>query len=373
MTINQLHILNYRNILQASLTFSDKINAFIGLNGQGKTNVLDAIYLLSFTKSAFTSLDSQNITHGCDMALVQGVYTGIRPMPDRTEEECEQISCGIKHGVKKQFRRGQKDYKRLIDHIGLIPLVMISPEDNALIGEGSEERRRFLDSVISQYDRAYLEQLTRYTSLLKQRNALLKQLADQTDAELNMLEIYEQQMVAPAEVVFAKRREFIDKFIPLFQDIYSTISSGAERVSLRYCSQLFDRDLGEAYVNTRQRDLILGWTSQGIHKDDIEMLLDGYPLRQVGSQGQQKTYVIAMKLAQALMLGKPILLLDDIFDRLDSERVERILGLVGSERFGQIFLTDTDRQHLASLVQHTSDTAKVFQVNGGVITEWEPM
>ena len=372
MTLKELHILNYRNIREASLAFSGKINAFVGLNGQGKTNVLDAIYLLSFTKSAFSPIDSQNITHDCDMSLVQGLYGGLLP-PVGENPSDERVSCGIKRGIKKQFRRGQKDYKRLIDHIGLIPLVMISPEDVNMIGEGSEERRRFLDSVISQYDRAYLEQLTRYSSLLKQRNSLLKQLADNPDADLSILEVYEQQMVAPAEVVFTKRRDFVEKFVPLFQDIYSTIASGAERVSLRYCSQLFERDLARAFQQTRQRDLILGWTSQGIHKDDIEMQLGGYPLRQVGSQGQQKTYIIAMKLAQALMLGKPVLLLDDIFDRLDSERVERILQLVGSDRFGQIFLTDTDRQHLASLIQHTSETAKVFHVNGGVITEWEPM
>ena len=242
---------------------------------------------------------------------------------------------------------------------------MVSPEDDRLTQDGSDERRRFLDTVISQYDRTYLEQLTRYNALLKQRKALLKHLADQPSPDLSMLEVYEQQMTAPAEIIFGKRERFIQTFLPLFQDIYTTVSQGAERVTLAYRSQLHDRRLAEAYVQTRQRDLLLGWTSQGVHKDDLEMLIDGYPLKQAGSQGQQKTYVIAMKLAQALALGKPILLLDDIFDRLDGERVERILQLVGSDRFGQIFLTDTDRQHLSAVIRHTQQSHQLFQVENG--------
>jgi len=362
MILHELNILNYKNIREAALSFSDKLNCLVGLNGQGKTNVLDAIYLLSFTKSAFTAIDSQNITHGEELAMVQGLYAGFG---DGTEET---IACGIKRGVKKQFRRGKKDYKRLIDHIGLIPLVMISPEDAHLIDDGSDERRRFLDSVIAQQDRNYLEQLNRYNALLKQRNALLRQLADRPQEDAGMLEIYERQMIEPAGTIFAARERFVRDFIPVFQDIHAQISGGNEQVALRYVSQLHDRDLQEAFVRTRNRDLILGWTSQGVHKDELEMQLGDHLLRRVGSQGQQKTYLIAMKLAQAVCLGKPILLLDDIFDRLDAERVARIIKVVGSELFGQIFITDTDRRYLTELIRNNGGLGRVFHVENGVIT-----
>ena len=358
MQLNHLTILNYRNIREASLDFSDKLNCFIGLNGQGKTNLLDAIYLLSFTKSAFSTIDSQNITHGEEMAMVQGTYGE------------ETISCGIKRGVKKTFRRGAKDYKRLIDHIGLIPLVMVCPQDNQLVEEGSDERRRFMDVVIAQQDKRYLEHLTTYNALLKQRNALLRQLAE-TNNDSGLLEVFEAQMLEPAQYIYEARTAFVEAFVPVFEELYAAISGGKEQVRLHYVSQLQTRNLEEAFRNTRQRDLILGWTSQGIHKDELEMLIsDGdetYPLKRVGSQGQQKTYLLAMKLAQAVYLGKPILLLDDIFDKLDSERVERIVRLVQSERFGQIFITDTDRQHLTSIVR-PDDSAKIFYVENGQVS-----
>ena len=359
--LKSLNILNYRNIREASLEFSPKLNCLVGLNGQGKTNVLDAIYLLSFAKSAFTSQDSLNITHGEEMALVQGNYGEFT------------ISCGLRRGVKKQFRKDKKDYPRLIDHIGLIPLVMISPSDQQLIDEGSDERRRFMDIVISQLDRRYLDCLTKYNALLKQLNALLKQYADSPEPPHDLLEVLEWQMVEPAEYIYKARTEFFEAFEPYFAKTYNAISGRNDATEmhdelpqLRYVSQLQERDLREAYVKTRQRDLILGWTSQGIHKDDLEMRLGDYPLKQVGSQGQQRTFVLAMKLAQALYIGKPILLLDDIFDRLDSERVERIVEMVQGNEFGQIFITDTDRQHLTEIVK-PNDNAKIFHVEGGVI------
>ena len=386
------------------MEFSPKLNCFVGLNGQGKTNVLDAIYLLSFAKSSFTNQDSLNITHGEEMAMVQGVYRSPEQLSveslelrevDKLKVESFTISCGLRKGVKKQFRKDKKDYPRLIDHIGLIPLVMISPSDQQLIDEGSDERRRFMDVVISQLDRKYLDCLTKYNALLKQRNALLKQLAEKPtpDPSLkggeiaeNLLEVLEWQMVEPAEYIFHARTEFFEDFKPFFERVYNQIHNSqftmhnedAEVPVLRYVSQLQDRDLREAYVKTRQRDLILGWTSQGIHKDDLDMRLGEWPLKQVGSQGQQRTFVLALKLAQALYLGevtgdglqvtgqKPILLLDDIFDRLDSERVERIVELVQSEDFGQIFITDTDRQHLTEILK-PNENAKIFHVENGVI------
>ena len=390
----------------------------MGLNGQGKTNVLDAIYLLSFTKSAYTSQDSLNITHGEDMAMVQGVYiTSPQPSPQGRElSEQSQfsslegrsggvttISCGLRRGVKKQFRKDKKDYQRLIDHIGLLPLVMISPSDQQLIDEGSDERRRFMDVVIGQRNRKFLDCLATYNALLKQRNALLKQLQTPPqpspqgrEVSEDLLEVLEWQMVEPAEYIFRARTEFFKEFEPYFQEVYKRIATSPDlpqgeekeikRIAtspdlpqgeekeipqLRYVSQLQDRDLREAYVRTRQRDLILGWTSQGPHKDDLDMRLGEWPLKQVGSQGQQRTFVLALKLAQALYLGNstgeaPILLLDDIFDRLDSERVERIVAMVQGEEFGQIFITDTDRQHLTEIIQPGPD-AKIFHVENGVI------
>ena len=382
MVLRQLNILNYKNIREAQLCFADKLNCFVGLNGQGKTNILDAIYLLSFTKSAYNATDSMNITHGEEMAMVQGVYDLPADMPieervlysesmpreyrENTEQAEEMvISCGIKRGQKKQFRCGKKDYKRLIDHIGLIPLVMVSPADSALVEDGSEERRRFLDVVISQTNKVYLERLNNYNALLKQRNALLKQYAEQEQVPWDLFEVLESQMIPLAEYIYTERTHFVERFVPIFSEIYGLISGEKEKVSLQYISQLQDRQLAEAYPKTHQRDLILGWTSQGIHKDEIEMLLDDYPLKRVGSQGQQKTYLLSMKLAQALYLGKPILLLDDIFDKLDSERVERIVQLVNSDRFGQIFITDTDRQHLTDIVRPNPD-ARIFIVENGV-------
>ena len=373
MILQSLNILNYRNIREASLEFSSKLNCFVGLNGQGKTNVLDAIYLLSFAKSAFTSQDSLNITHGEEMAFVQGIYK----RPEQLSVESFTISCGLRKGVKKQFRKDKKDYPRLIDHIGLIPLVMISPADQDLIEDGSDERRRFMDVVISQLDRRYLDCLTKYNALLKQRNALLKQYADGPCPD-DLLEVLEWQMVDPAEYIFKARTQFFEAFNPSFARTYAQISASAEIPNLRYISQLQDRDLREAYVKTRQRDLILGWTSQGPHKDDLDMRLGEWPLKQVGSQGQQRTFVLAMKLAQALYLSrvesqkskvessKPILLLDDIFDRLDSERVERIVEMVQGDEFGQIFITDTDREHLTEILK-PNENAKIFHVEGGRI------
>ena len=405
MILESLNILNYRNIREASLEFGDKLNCFVGLNGQGKTNVLDAIYLLSFAKSAFTSQDSLNITHGEEMAMVQGVYREAypQPLPEGKGDNSIVISCGLRRGVKKQFRKDKKDYPRLIDHIGLIPLVMISPADQDLIEDGSDERRRFMDVVISQLDRKYLDCLTTYNALLKQRNALLKQLADKFPSPsmgeqegAALLEVLEWQMVEPAQYIFRARTEFFEAFKPHFEKVYRRIAGEEEIPVLRYVSQLQDRDLREAYVRTRQRDLILGWTSQGIHKDDLEMKLGEFPLKQVGSQGQQRTFVLAMKLAQALYLGnkptsdnvlrtatgspieqssspvkgressRPILLLDDIFDRLDSQRVERIVEMVQGEEFGQIFITDTDRQHLTEILK-PNEKAKIFHVEGGMI------
>ena len=362
MRLEKLSILNYKNIREAELELCSNINCFVGKNGMGKTNLLDAIYYLSFCKSHFNVIDSQNICHDADFMLIQGQYS--------RNEETENIYCGIKRKQKKQFKRNKKDYEKLSDHIGLLPLVLVSPNDSELIAEGSEERRRFMDGVISQHNKTYLQCLMAYNNALKQRNALLKM---ETPVEETLYAVLEEQMARNAEYIYAERKKFIATFEPIFQDNYAYISGGQEQVTLNYTSQLDNRDLTEAFVRTRERDKILGYTTQGIHKDDLEMQLGDYPIKRVGSQGQNKTYLIALKFAQFEFLRqihglKPLLLLDDIFDKLDSWRVKRIIELVASDKFGQIFITDTNREHLNEIIAQITATSKLFQVEQGVVS-----
>lgn len=366
MRLDALSILNYKNIKEAELAFCPNINCFIGNNGMGKTNVLDAIYYLSFCKSHSHLADSQNIEHDAEFMLIQGQY--------KLRGNEEQVYCGIKRRHKKQFKRNKKEYTRLADHIGLLPLVLVSPADSELIAEGSEERRKFMDGVISQYDKAYLDHLLYYNNALKQRNALLKQevMPDET-----LFVLWEEQMAGHAAYIFESRQRFIEQFEPIFQQYHTLIANGCEQVNLVYISQLKDRQLQEALARTRQRDHILGYTTQGIHKDDLEMCLGEYPIKRVGSEGQNKTYLIALKLAQFEFLHQthhvhPLLLLDDIFDKLDSTRVRRIIELVSSERFGQIFITDTNRQHLDEILCQVTQASKIFYVENGQINENPP-
>lgn len=362
MRLNSLSILNYKNIREAELVFSPKINCFIGNNGMGKTNILDAIYFLSFCKSHSNSVDSQNILHGAEFCLVQGKYT--------LGEATEDIYCGMKPRQKKQFKRNKKEYERLSDHIGLLPLVLISPDDSGLILEGSEERRKFVDGVISQYNKTYLNQLLQYNNALKQRNALLK---SETLVDDSLLDIWEDQMAMFGNYIYEQRKKFIDEFIPVFQNFYAYISGGNEQISLAYHSQHHEHDIKTRMTATRDRDRILGYSTQGIHKDELEMLLDNYPIKRVGSQGQNKTYLISLKLAQFDFLKRthnlsPLLLLDDIFDKLDTNRVKKIVELVSNETFGQIFITDTNREHLDLILQQLEQDAIIFRVENGEIS-----
>ncbi|MDD3079230.1 MAG: DNA replication and repair protein RecF [Paludibacter sp.] len=360
MQINSISILNYKNIAEATLKFSPKINCFIGDNGMGKTNLLDALYYLSFCKSHSNSIDSQNIKHDTEFFMLQGFYT--------SNDQAEEIYCGMKRRQKKQFKRNKKEYEKLSDHIGLIPLVMISPDDNTLILEGSEERRKFVDGVISQYNKQYLQYLLNYNNALKQRNALLK---SENPVEESLFEIWEEQMGMYGTYIYEERKKFISDFIPVFQNIYRTISGGHEEISLSYISQHDNRDIAESMIKTRERDKILGYSTQGVHKDELEMLLDTYPIKRVGSQGQNKTYLISLKLAQFNFLKRaqnsiPILLLDDIFDKLDSNRVMKIIELVSGENFGQIFITDTNREHLDQLLSQLRQEVSIFTVSEGL-------
>jgi DNA replication and repair protein RecF len=362
MRLNSLSIINYKNISETELMFSPKINCFIGNNGMGKTNVLDAIYFLSFCKSHSNSIDSQNIKHNAEFCLLKGKYN--------IGENVEEIYCGIKHRQKKQFKRNKKEYERLSDHIGLLPLVLVSPDDSVLISEGSDERRKFVDGVISQYNKTYLNHLLQYNNALKQRNALLK---SESIFDSSVLDIWEDQMVVNGSYIYEERRKFITDFVPIFQHFYSHISGGNEQITLTYKSQHDEHDIKLRMVSTRDRDLILGYSTQGIHKDELDMLLDGYPIKRVGSQGQNKTYLISLKLAQFDFLKRthnfsPLLLLDDIFDKLDSNRVKKIIELVSSETFGQIFITDTNREHLDLILLQLNQEASIFHVKNGEIS-----
>ena len=365
MQLDSLSILNYKNIAQAEMSFSPKINCFIGANGGGKTNLLDSIYYLSFCKSATNPVDAQVIRHGTESMLLQGCYSD-------NDGSLENIVCGLKIRQKKRFKRNKKEYKRLAEHIGLLPLVMISPSDSILITGGSEERRRFMDAVISQYDHVYLEGLIRYNRSLQQRNVLLKQDAE---PDVGMLSIYEEMMAVEGELIYEKRRRFVEQFEPLFQTFYYEISGGRECVSLEYTSHCQRGPLLDVIQRDRMKDRVVGYSLHGIHRDELTMCLNGFSIKREGSQGQNKTYLIAMKLAQFDFLKQtgrrtvPLLLLDDIFDKLDADRVEKIIGMVSKDSFGQIFITDTNRDHLDKILERSGQSYKVFTVDKGHIKE----
>ncbi len=369
MILKRISILNYKNLEQAELEFSPKMNCFIGQNGMGKTNLLDAVYYLSFCKSATNPIDSQNIRHEGDFFVIQGFYE-----TDNGDEE--EVYCGLKRRQKKQFKRNKKEYSRLSDHIGFIPLVMVSPADAELIAGGSDERRRFMDVVISQYDKEYLDALIRYNKALAQRNALLK---SEQEPDEELMQVWEEMMATTGEVVFRKRNAFIAEFIPTFQSFYSYISQDKEKVNLSYESHAMKGSLLDVIKESRQRDRIMGYSLRGIHKDDLVMQLGDFPIKREGSQGQNKTYLIALKLAQFDFLKRtgsnatPLLLLDDIFDKLDASRVEQIVKLVAGDSFGQIFMTDTNREHLDKILKKIEREYKVFSVEDGNVTERKEM
>ena len=373
MILNRLSIINYKNIQEATLTLSPKMNCFIGPNGTGKTNILDAVYYLSFCRSAYTSIDSQVIRHDQDFFVVEGDYTDDRGKLGDDQDELRKLSiyCGMKRGTKKHFKCNKKEYKRLSQHIGLIPLIFVSPADTYLVDGGGEERRRLMDMVISQYDNLYLDALNRYNKALQQRNTLLKM---EEEPDLELMRIWEEQMAAEGEVIYQKRSAFVQELIPVFQQIYQQISDDRETVSLRYVSHGQRGSLLEVIQRDRMKDRAVGYSLHGIHRDDLEMLLGDYPMRREGSQGQLKTFVIAMKLAQFSFLKRtcsrttPLLLLDDIFDKLDAHRVERIVNLVASEEYGQIFITDTNREHLDKILQANSFDYQLFSVHDGEVT-----
>jgi DNA replication and repair protein RecF len=363
MFLEHLKIINFKNYSETDFDFSNKINCFIGNNGAGKTNILDAIHYLSFCKSYFNPIDQQNIMHEAPFFAIHGIY-------QKNGNGGEQVSCIQKRSAKKQFKRNNKEYERLSDHIGLFPLVMISPNDRDLINEGSEVRRKYIDSVISQFDKIYLDDLINYNKALLQRNMLLKKFAESHYFDSATLEIWDEQLIRYGEKIHSKRKEFISDFMSLFQHYFEYITNGKEKVDIQYVSQLNDRSLEELLSASLENDRFTRYTNSGVHKDDLNFNIDQFPLKKFGSQGQQKSFVVAIKLAQFdytrnINGFKPILLLDDIFDKLDDIRVKQIVRLVSQNSFGQTFITDTRQERVEHIFEGVSIDHKLFKIVEG--------
>ena len=360
MHLQKLILAGFKNYPDAEFNFSEKINCIVGNNGVGKTNLLDAIHYLSFCKSFFTSFDMQNIRHGEEYFAIHGTYS-------RGKEVGDVVQCIQKKQQRKRFLINKKEYDRLADHIGNFPLVMISPYDRDLVNDGSELRRKYIDSVISQFDKFYLDHLIQYNKALAQRNTLLKSFAEQHSFDAAALEIWDEQMIGIGEQIFAKRIAFLEQFIPLFQHYFSFLSNGSEIVDIRYVSQLCGRSYRDVFREAISSDRAAQYCTMGVHKDDLEFILDEFPVKKFGSQGQQKSFVIAIKLAQfeytrKIKGYKPILLLDDVFDKLDDLRVSQLIKLVSENSFGQVFITDTSRERIITIFDSMAIDHIVFSL-----------
>ncbi len=360
MQLQKLQLINFKNYSSIDFEFNSKINCFVGKNSIGKTNILDAIYYLSFTKSFFSSIDAYNVKIGENFFLIQGNYS--------RQKNLENIHCGYKKGQKKQIKRNKKEYKKYADHIGQFPLVMISPLDGELITGGSELRRKFIDGVISQYNKKYLEALLNYNSALKQRNSLLKQFAKNHNFKEDLIEVWDNQLSKYGSYIFSVRYDFINEFLPYFQKYYNLLSNDNQEINVFYQSQLKENTLDTLLKNQITKDRIVQHTTVGIHKDDLIFNLNNLSIKRLGSQGQQKTLLLALKLAQYQHISKysnikPILLLDDIFDKLDMERVINLINIITDNNFGQTFITDTNEERLKLALEKKTEQLKIFNIN----------
>lgn len=368
MQITKLALTNFKNYSEASIDFHAKLNCFVGNNGVGKTNLLDAIYYLCMCKSYFNSADQFSIRNTADFMMLKAEFL--------RDNNAEELYCGLQREKKKRFRRNSKDYNRLSDHIGIFPVVMVSPADINLISGGSEERRKYINRVISQYNKPYLQNTVKYNKVLTSRNRLLKENRNRSE-QSELLDIFDAQLVELGKSIHAEREKFIQKFIPVFERLYSFISEGNEAVELVYESQLNEADFGDLLKKNRERDLIIQYSSCGIHKDDLVLNLEGRAIRKTGSQGQQKTYLVSLKLSQFEFLREennilPLLLLDDVFDKFDAERVRQILKLVADEAYGQIFITHTNLDRMRSILKELDIEHKLFHVSReAVISEMD--
>ncbi len=359
MFLKHLSLINYKNFASQNLDFDPVINCLVGSNGVGKTNILDAIYHLAFGKSYFNPVSTQNIKYDADFFVVEGAF--------EKEERAEKIICSFKRGMKKVIKKNGKAYEKFSDHIGFIPLVIISPADRDLITEGSDTRRKFIDGVISQSDKEYLQSLLKYNKVLTQRNSLLKYFALNRTFDVDTLSIYDEQLTRYGTEIFKKRAIFLEQFIPIFITQYQKISGKAEGVGLQYISKLQENDLSSLLQTTLVKDRAVQYTTVGIHKDDLDFTIDEHPIKKFGSQGQQKSFLIALKLAQFHFIKKqanttPILLLDDIFDKLDELRVAQIVSLVNQDTFGQIFISDTHPDRTENVVKNIHQSYKIFNL-----------
>ena len=359
MYLEKISLVNFKNIESQSFDFQEKINCFVGDNGVGKTNVLDAIYYLSFAKSYFNSVAGQNIKHGEGFFMVEGDYI--------INQRAEKIVCSLKRGQKKVLKRNGKSYDKFSEHIGQLPLVIISPADRDLVTEGSDTRRKFIDGVISQQNKGYLKNLIDYNKVLSQRNALLKYFAANRTFDALNLSVYDEQLTDYGTKIYTARKSFLADFIPIFNEKYQIVSGDKEQVNLVYKSQLHDFSLTDLLQKSLEKDKILQYTTSGIHKDDLSFEIGDYPIKKFGSQGQQKSYLIALKLAQFEFIKQqssviPILLLDDIFDKLDEKRVLQIVDLVNNDDFGQIFITDTHSERTENIVKQSNKPYQIFKL-----------
>lgn len=366
MYLRKLSLTNFKNYNTAIFEFSPKINCFTGNNGVGKTNVLDSIHYLSLTKSFFNIIDSANIKHSRDFFIIEGVFS-------RNGEE-DSVFCSFHRQRQKLLKLNGKEYHKLTGHVGKFPVVMVSPYDSILITEGSEERRRFLNKIISQYDAVYLDAVLNYNKVLQQRNKLLKEYGTIGSFDPEMLSAWDAQMKKYGECIYSERCKLVNELIPVFNEYYAFISGENEKVNLNYKSQLSDKSFDDLLVGSLEKDLILEYTTAGVHKDDLVFEMEGHPVRSTCSQGQQKSYLVALKLAKFDYIKRkagfpPIMLLDDIFDKFDSERVEKIIRLVGNHRFGQIFITDTDETRMKNILSRLKVDHRLFRIEKNNDTE----
>lgn len=366
LTLHKLSLVSFKNYAQADVTFSPRFNCITGNNGEGKTNLLDAIHYLSFTKSYFNPIDSQNIFHDAPLFVIQGEF--------KIGEKEEEVFCAQKKSERKQFKLNKKEYTRFAEHIGLFPVVMASPSDIELILEGSEMRRKFTDSIISQYDRQYLEDIIAYTKVLLQRNAQLKQFSKKGIFDMESLRIWDVQLIELGNKIYNKRKEFSAELEPIFQKYYELISGGKEKVEIVYQSQLIKDDFEALLNESLEKDRVMEYSTVGIHKDDWEFRMENFPVKKFASQGQQKSYLLAIKLAQFEFIKQyrqiiPILMLDDIHDKLDEHRVKHLIELVSRKEFGQVFITDTSKEKIQKLFKGIDAEIKIFKVKDGMITE----
>ena len=360
MYLKKLVLINFKNIAQAEITLSERLNCFVGDNGAGKTNVLDAVYYLSMSKSALSMTDGQSVRHGEDFFVVEGTYAGDSGSNDT-------VNCSFLRRSGKVLKLNGKEYDRMADHVGRFPVVMVSPQDSVLITDAAEERRRYLNAFLSQLDRDYLASLMRYNAVLAERNRFLKSSSDE-----QMLQIYDMQLADHAARIYERRRDIIERMRPLVAEFYRQLSGDREQVEIEYRSELASASMGELLLASRERDIVNGFTTSGVHRDDMSLRIGGYPLRKYGSQGQQKSFLMSLKLAQYRILAevcgeRPLLLLDDLFDKLDTSRVENLLTLVAGDGFGQIFITDCNRSRLETILSRAGEKYALFTVEGGDI------